>query len=132
MWVIDNEHLSAFSSHSALSAHRIHAAAFSRVPAVGCRGVAGDLNPQLPRVLLDGVSYLAAPGCCIIGLVRGQDDPVLGEEVEKPDREPVRDKGRFAMPRRHADDEARIAAGHGLGEQKGQLTKVAVEPPPAA
>lgn len=83
-------------------------------------------------MLLDGVSYLAAPGSCIIGLVAGQDDSVLGEEVKEPDREPMRDKGRLAMARRHADDQPGIAPGHSLSEQKGQLTKVAVEPPLAA
>ena len=77
--IIHNEHLSAFSSYSALSANRIHPAAFCGIPAVGCRGVAGDLNPQLPRMLLDGVAYFAAPARRIIGLVAGQDDSVLRE-----------------------------------------------------
>jgi hypothetical protein len=31
----------------------------------------------------------------------------------------VRDQSRLSMPGRHAYDQARIAAGHGLGEQKG-------------
>lgn len=83
-------------------------------------------------MLLDGVANLAAPARRIIGLVAGQDDSVLGEEVKKPDREPVGDKCRLSMPGRHADYEARIAAGHGLGEQERQLTKMAVEPPFAA
>jgi hypothetical protein len=44
----------------------------------------------------------------------------------------VADQSRLAVPRRHADYEPRIAAGHGLGEQERQLTQVAVESPPAA
>lgn len=83
-------------------------------------------------MLLDGVSYFAAPGSGIIGFVTGQDDPVLRKEVEKPHREPVGDQLALTVPGGHTDYEARIAASHGLSEQERQLTKVAVEPPPAA
>lgn len=98
--------------------------AFIPPPSVVSQRSAAEESPEvstrkLPRMLLDSVSYLAPPGSCSVRLVAGQDDSVLREKIEKPDREPVGNKGRPAMPWQHADDEPGIADGHGLGGQKG-------------
>ena len=124
MRVVDDEHVSALTSHRTADTDSEIVAAFVGVPTASRLTIRRQRKlgkNRLVRVRVDEVTHLTTEAHSQLGCVRTLDDFLVRELAEEPRRQQVAGELRLSVSRRHVDDEPlQLPARHAL-ERIGHL-----------